>query len=183
MSNMTLSGDAREVSRAAGSTYHSAIDLSLEDGRNGLGYVLLRLSVLGLTKQDQDQLRELAQRAYQELDVAESASRIRMRESASPLAVAIADIVDDSPQGRKRMAMAGAVFGAYVGLVNTRLSGPDDFLKTIAGVLGAMAGAIAVSTSTFIQDEMEVESWRDFVERPKPEDMADASRGRDERRG
>ncbi len=43
MSNMTLSGDAREVSRAAGSTYHSAIDLSLEDGRNGLGYVLLEV--------------------------------------------------------------------------------------------------------------------------------------------
>ncbi len=88
-----------------------------------------------------------------------------MRETASPLAVAIADIVDDSPRGRKRMAMAGALFGAYAGLANTRLSGPDDLLKTMVGILGAIAGAIAVSTSAFIQGEMVVKSWGDFVER------------------
>jgi hypothetical protein len=161
MGNTTISGDVREIVRVAGSTYRHATSFSFDDARNGLKYALLRLSLLGLTDQDRVQLGELARLAYQELDVTKVASEIKNSETASQLAVAIADIVDHS-QGSKKMAMYGAVFGAYAALGG--LSGGKSS-EILTGVLGAIAGAVAVSTSKFTQDDMELNSWRNFVER------------------
>ena len=161
MGNTPVSDDAREITRVAGSTYRNAIRLSFDDARNGLKYALLRLSLLGLTDQDRLQLSELARLAYQELDVSKVAIEIRNSETASQLAVAIADIVDNS-QGSKKLALCGAVFGAYATLGGLSEGSSSQILR---GVLGAIAGAVAVSTIKFTQDEMELNSWRNFVER------------------
>jgi hypothetical protein len=122
-----------------------------------LSYPLLRLSLLGLTERDREQLLELARFAFQELDVSEAVHRIRDTESASPLAVAIASIVLHA-QPSKKMAMLGAVFGAYTGLF-------DPGGGTLKGVIGAMAGAVAMSTSEFIRNDLAVSSWWESVHR------------------
>jgi hypothetical protein len=115
MSDITISGDIQEISHEAGSAYNLVMSMSPEDVQSSrLSYLLLRLSSLGLTEWDQVQLLELARFAFQELDVTEAVHRIRDTESASPLAVAIASIVLHA-QPSKKMAMLGAVFGAYAG--------------------------------------------------------------------
>lgn len=163
MNSKTISADVHEFSRVAGSVhYKNAIDISsgsFGDARNGLKYALMRLSLLGLTEQDREQLGELARLAFQESDVTEAANHIKDRKSASPLAVAIADIVTESSahggQKMTKMAMLGALFGAYPARNDHNL---------LNGVLGAIAGAVAVATSKFIQDEMEANLWRKFAE-------------------
>ncbi len=170
MSKKKTFSDVQEFSRVTGSVhYRDATDFSsgsFGDARNGLIYALHRLSILGLTVQDREPLRELARLAFQESDVTEAANEIKSRESASPLAVAIADIVAASfSRGGKemtKMAMLGAVYGAYAGLKDGRL--PEDE-RVIKGIQGAIAGAVAVSTSKFIQDHIEVEQWREFAEK------------------
>ena len=163
MNNKTITDEVHEISRVAGSVhYKNAINFSsgsFGDARNGLKYVLMRLTLLGITEQDREQLGELARLAFQESDVMEAANQIKGRSSASPLAVAIADIVAASSEqgGQKmtKMAMLGAVFGAYPARKDHNI---------LNGILGAIAGAVAVTTSKFIQDDMEMKLWRQFVE-------------------
>ncbi len=68
-------------------------------------------------------------------------------------------------RGGKEMtkaAMVGAVFGAYAGLKNG--SGAEDE-KVLNGIQASIAGAVAASTSKFIQDNLERDEWRAFAER------------------
>jgi hypothetical protein len=80
----------------ASSEYDFATDFSLQDGRKGLKYMLLRLSLLGLTTEEQQELQELARLAFDGVGVTEIADRI-MGSGASPLAVAIAGVVQNVP--------------------------------------------------------------------------------------
>src|SRR5689334_22268570 len=157
MSTITIAGDVAEIARVAGVIhYHNAIDKSFDDARNGLRYILLRLSLLGLTDQDQAQLGELARLAFQASDVTEAVNQIKNRTSATPLAIAIADIVAAS-RGSQRIAMLGAVFGAYAAL---DAAGDGSGSHILQGVLGAIAGAVALSTSAFNQNALEENLWR-----------------------
>jgi hypothetical protein len=146
------------VSQIAGSNYESATQFSFGDARNGLKYVLLRLSQLGLPIEDQEQLRELGRLAFNGSDVKHVADRITNTESTSPLAMAIADIVlrSGTEMTSKKMAMLGAVFGAYAAISS---GGPNE------SVLGAIAGAVAVSTSELLQNVQQRDCWMNFVER------------------
>ena len=160
-------GDTQEIWQEAGQLYNSALDLSFEDVGGGLRYALLRLSTQGLTEQDQEELAELGRLAIQELDVEQAANRIRERADARPLAVAIADIVRHatfSGEGggtSTKMAMLGAVYGAYAGMAFS--PGGDD--PRGRSILGAIAGAIATSTNKVLQDTLEARSWQGFLER------------------
>jgi hypothetical protein len=160
MSSITISGDVPTIASSAGAThYHNATDKSFDDARRGLRYVLLRLSLLGLTEQDRAELGELARLAFQESDVTAAANQIKNRAAASPLAIAIADIVASS-RGSQRMAMLGAVLGAYAAL---HAVGDGSGSHIFQGVLGAIAGAVALSTSTFAQNALEENLWRKFA--------------------
>src|ERR1700730_4760056 len=115
----------------AGMNYDFATGLSFGDARNGLKYVLLRLSLLGLSAEDQQELRELAKLAFNDLDVKNAAARITNTNTASRLAVAIAEIVQRA--GEKiasststKMAMLGAVFGAYAAIREVRSDGGNE---------------------------------------------------------
>jgi hypothetical protein len=123
----------------AGSFDHD-IALFFEDGRLGLKYILLRLSVAGLTPQDQRNLRDLLATACKDQDVTQSAQRVREAEAVSPLAVAIADIVENARRKKKEAAL-GAIFGAH-GAVG---SGRDP-------IESAVAGAVAASAIAFLDD-------------------------------
>jgi hypothetical protein len=124
----------------ASDRFNEGIRLFGEDGEGGLRYILLRLELAGLTEQDQRNLGDLVAIACQGQDVMESADRVRKVESASPLAVAIADIVQKADSHRKAAAL-GAVFGAH-GAVG---SGGDP-------IEAAVAGAVAASSIALIDD-------------------------------
>jgi hypothetical protein len=123
----------------ASDRFNEGIRLFGEDGEGGLRYILLRLELAGLTEQDQRNLGDLVTIACQGQDVTESADRVRKAESASPLAVAIADIVQKANSHRKAVAL-GAIFGAH-GAV-----GSGDPIEA------AVTGAVAASSIAFIDD-------------------------------
>jgi hypothetical protein len=114
------------------------------DARNGLHYMLLRLSVAGLTTDEQEQLLELGARTFSGGDADNVASKIISNQQASPLAVAIASIVQKSRLSKK-MSMLGSVFGAYSALGEPT---PEHC------ILAAAAGAVALSTSEFLQQHV-----------------------------
>jgi hypothetical protein len=102
----------------AGSLYDRATDPgsgTFCDARNGLHYMLMRLSLAGLTTDEQEQLLELGAQTFSGGDADNVASKIISNEQATPLALAIASIVQKSRLSKK-MAMLGSVFGAYSAL-------------------------------------------------------------------
>jgi hypothetical protein len=109
-------------------------------GNRELRYHLLRLTAIGLRREEIEPLLVLARRAFAEADVAEQAAAITEDAGSSPLAVAIAGIVGAvgrGPGGVSRAgAMTGAIVGAYTGL------GDEGIDRTLAAVLGAVGGAL-----------------------------------------
>jgi hypothetical protein len=148
MNNVDISIDARDLALKAGESYRAALELTMGDAHAGLKYHLLRLSLLGLSEQDQKQLRELAELAFRDQDVAPSVDQINARKNASPLAVALADLIATAQH--KRMAVLAAVFGAYVGLA----SGSES--KVTNGISGAIAGVVAVTTNDFVLHQLDL---------------------------
>jgi len=140
MDNTTNSTDVAAIE--PGGRARSAIGLAMEDARLGLRYHLLRLSLLGLTNQDQKRLRELARLIFSEADVSEIAARIARRKTASPMSVAMSDLIASAPD--KRIALLGAIFGAYAGLSSA--GGPN----VSDAIVGAIAGGAAISTNDFV---------------------------------
>jgi hypothetical protein len=158
--------DAQDIWEEAGEVYRSGIGFSIQDSALGLRYPLRRLgSLLRLPEQDREELTELGRIVIQEGDVGEVADRIRERQDASPLAVAVAAIVQEarfSGGGDTRGAMLGAVFGAYAGLESSQ-TGDEPH---VGAVLGAIGGALAVTTYTQLQEILEARSlsWREWSE-------------------
>jgi hypothetical protein len=161
--------DTQDIWQEAGEVYDFAINFSVQDSFRALRYPLLRINdLLRLPEQEPkeglrgaEELTELGQIVIQEGDVGEVADRIRERQDASPLAVAIASIVQAS--GGDRRAMLGAVFGAYAGLESSQIRGYDPHVRA---VLGAIGGALAVTTYTQLQGQLEARSlsWREWSE-------------------
>ncbi len=156
--------EANDLSREAGGHFRSAVDLSFEDAmQQRLRYHLLRLTLVGLTREDVEDLGELGRLAFQESDVTGQATKIKQRPDASSLAFAIADILERAGGGVRgpvslRTVMLGAVLGAYASLGGVR-----DDAQTAAAVLGAIAGAVATSTRTFVLDNIDRRATAEYL--------------------
>ena len=157
--------EAREAARdLALSRFNEGMQFCSGDARNGLRYLLKRLSLLGLTQQDQTELRELGRLATQHTDVAELTEQIMTRATASPLAVAIAALVQRGGGDRDpAMLLFGAVFGAYAALDVG--SGGDPKLRLAYVVQAASAGAVAAATIRGTQEEHERTCWQLLVQK------------------
>jgi hypothetical protein len=153
-----------EMAYLAGELFRVAAGFSFEDAEpRRLRYHLLRLTVVGLAKEDVADLGELGRLAFQGSDVKTQATKIKQRVDASPLAFAIADIVEqagDVVGGRvdPKAVMLGAVLGAY-----TSLGGASDVPESSVATLGAIGGAVAASTSTFVADNINQQSWFEYL--------------------
>jgi hypothetical protein len=104
------------------------------------------LSVHGLSDHDQKELAELAKDVVEERDVTDTCKRITSRKSASPIAVAIAEIVV-SARRSKWMAMLGSVVGAHAAL-SLSAGGQND---VGFDVVGAIVGAACLESGEFLQ--------------------------------
>jgi hypothetical protein len=134
--------------------FDSAADFVGEDIENQLlRYHLLRLTVVGLRRQEIEPLLALARQAFAEADVTEQVEAITGASDSSPLAVAIAGIVAAAPRAvpgsaPRASAMTGAVVGAYAALRD------DSSDRMLTAVLGAVGGALARSFGPSVDEQI-----------------------------
>jgi hypothetical protein len=140
-------------------TEHSFRDIDIH--QFGVKYVLLRLSTLGLTPEDQAELKELARLVTQNMDPAAVANKIVNRPTASPVAAAIAALVLRG-RGSQKAILFGALFGAYATLDTLNRADPNALQHTLQAV---SAGAVAAATIQFTQEQSEAEAWRLLLQR------------------
>ncbi len=152
-----------EIPAESGENFRTAAGFGVEDAQlRGLRYHLLRLTAIkgGLAQDDVRDLSELGRLAFEESEVTGQVRRIKARPGSSRLAVAIADIVEmGSPRGTRREVMMGAVLGSYASL--GRISGVDELL---VATIGAIAGAVAVTTNNFIGEINDPQSWSHYLD-------------------
>src|SRR5262245_50718964 len=153
-------GDVNAFAAEAGTLYLGAVGLNQEDFQlRALKYPLLRLSVHGLSAEDQKDLAELAKDVVDDRDVTAACERITKRTSANPIAVAIAQIVG-AARASKWKAMLGSVIGAHAAL-SLSLGDKDDMGFDI---LGAIVGATCLDSEAFVQQAIG-DDLKAFVER------------------
>jgi hypothetical protein len=138
----------------AGERFEDAIRFAFQDAQQRrLRYHLLRLTVAGLGHDEVRPLVELGRLVFAGADCTEQARAIRARPGASPLASALADIVERGPvsaqAGSHTDVLLGAVTGAYAGLRKAGSGDPEQ-----AAVLGAVGGATAGAVGRFVRDRI-----------------------------
>jgi hypothetical protein len=156
--------DSDDLSRMAGENFGFAVQMSFEDAmQRRLRYHLLRLTAVGLRLDEVEDLGELGRLSFEESDVTGQTAKIKERQGASSLAFAIADIVERAGRGvggpvSHRGVFTGAVLGAYAAVFS--VAGQD---QTAVAILGAVGGAVATSTSTFIADQIPEASLSEYL--------------------
>ena len=149
--------DTQALARDAGRRFEEAVNYAIEDAQlRLLRYHLLRLTVVGLSRDELPLIVDLARRAFDDADVADQATAIRERSGASDLACAIAGIAERSraggPFGRRGDVVVAAVVGAYAAMMDAGSGNDAD--ATTAAVLGAIGAGTAATVGPFIQEQI-----------------------------
>jgi hypothetical protein len=157
--------------RDAGERFENGLGFAVDDAmQRRLRYHLLRLTVVGLSRDEIPLIVDLARQAFEDADVADRARAIRERPGASVLAAAIAGIVERSGTGNqfapRAQVVVGAVLGAYAGLTDAGSADPDE--ATTAAVLGAVGGATAVSLGRFVSEQVGRVGVADYLRTDDP---------------
>jgi hypothetical protein len=156
-----------EASEPAGERFRSAAQFATEDAELlHFRYHLRRLTVVGLTDHDVEDLHELGRLAFQGSDVAKQVANITGRKDASPLAVALAEIVGEGARSASgadsiRSLAFGAVLGAYAALGEPDTGDRDA--QRAAAVIGAIGGAVATTTATMVTGALLQRSWSSYL--------------------
>lgn len=136
--------------------FQEAAGFAFEDAQlRRLHYHLLRLTVVGLTRPDVAELGDLGRLVFTDADYAGQVAAIRGRADASPLASAIAEIMETAASGvggpaRPAAVLLGAVLGAHAGF---GFEQPDE--RARAAIAGAVGGAVAGSVGELVQRTIE----------------------------
>ncbi|MFF4161553.1 hypothetical protein [Streptomyces sp. NPDC001678] len=156
--------EATSISRKAAEYFGDAASFIAEDARiERFRYHLIRLRAsAGLTDKDVEELGELGRLVFQEDKATDQAAKIVNRADASPLAVTIATVVGEGAPwpADPKAAMLGAVLGAYMSL--SAFSGSSTEVSLFA-TLGAVAGALATSASTFVMENIKQIPLGDYL--------------------
>jgi hypothetical protein len=108
----TANSDPAAFAQNAAQLCSSAISLNREDARLGLKYLLLRLTTVGLKSEEVAELQKLGIAVFKKSDIKQAIQSVR-RASASPLAVAIANVVEGAPADQRQSVLMGAVLSAH----------------------------------------------------------------------
>lgn len=152
--------------RDAGERFEEAVGYASEDAEQRLlRYHLLRLTVVGLSRDEIPLILELARQAFADGDVTEQARAITERPGATEIAVAIAEVAARSRSGEPFAArgevVVGAVLGAYASMRDAGSGVPDA--DTTAAVLGAVGAGIAVSVGRFVQQQIAAVGLEEYL--------------------
>jgi hypothetical protein len=148
--------DTQTLARDAGRRFEEAVNYAIEDAQlRLLRYHLLRLTVVGLGRDELPLIVDLARRAFDDADVADQATAIRERPGASELACAIAGIAERSraggPFGRRGDVVVAAVVGAYAAMMDAGSGNDAD--ATTAAVLGAVGAGTAATVAQYLSSD------------------------------
>ena len=134
-------------------------NLSEEDSRLGLKYILLRLrDRVKITGEDLDRLHELVAAACHDGDITAAVNKIRSSQPVPPFSAAIADIVESANDHRRAVSL-GAVFGAH----GMACAAPSDDARLDWAISGAVAGAIAAAANARLEDRSQGIGPDDFL--------------------
>ena len=140
-----------------GQRFDDALQFAFQDAmQRRLRYHFLRLTLAGLDFDEEvPMLVELGRLAFEDADVSDQVRAIRERPGASPLAAALAEIVERAQPGdgdfaRRAPVLVGAAIGAYAAIRDA--GGPD--LRVEAAVLGAIGGGTAAAVGGFVQEQI-----------------------------
>ena len=158
--------ETHTLSSDAGQRFDEAVDYAFEDAQQRLlRYHLLRLTVVGLSRDEIPLIVELARGAFDDADVAGQVRAITDRPGVSVLASAIAGVVErirsGNPFAPRGHVVVGAVVGAYAAMKDAG-SGNQEDART-AAVLGAVGGGTAVSVGPFIQEQIAAVGVRAYL--------------------
>jgi len=153
----TQNSDATAFAENAAQLFNSAISLSREDARLGLKYLLLRLTTVGLKSDEVGELQQLGIAVFKNADIALPLQNIR-KPLASPLAVAIANVLEAVPPDRRQSVFLAAVLSAHAAHnVGERRS---DLV-----LFAAVNGAATAQTTILTQDLIAHRHGLEFAER------------------
>jgi len=139
-----LRNDLAVFAQQAAVLCQRAIERNREDAHLGLKYILLRLTTVGLTMDDVNELQKLAVGLFEKDDIAPLVKKIVHHKSASPLAVAIANAVEATPEAQRQDVFLGAVLSAHAA---------HDVSERDAGsvLFAAVNGAATIRTTALTQ--------------------------------
>jgi hypothetical protein len=155
----SLLADSAAFAQKAADLCHRALERNREDARLGLKYILLRLTTVGLTTEDVGELQKLAVAVFDKTDIAPAVKKIGQHKSASPLAVAIANVVAAVPEAQRQDVLLGAVLSAHAA---HDVSERDAALVLFA----AVNGAATVQTHALTQEFLAHGKAREWALRP-----------------
>lgn len=143
--------------RDAGQRFEEAMNFAVEDAEQRLlRYHLLRLTVVGLSRDEVPLILDLARQAFADGDLTEQVRAISDRPGATELASAIAAVAERSRTGGlfngRGEIVVGAVLGAYASMRDAGSGDPDA--ATTAAVLGAVGGGTAASVDRFVREQI-----------------------------
>lgn len=148
---MTPSASPNPVAMAqmAANLCQSAIERHRQDAHLGLEYLLKRMTVAGLALDDIPGLKQLGIAVLKNSDINPAVNRIRGRDSVTPIAVAIANVVDAAPSDQRQVVFLGAVLGAHSAV---DIGQGDHALAVFAVITAAATAQTAILTQAFIAD-------------------------------
>jgi hypothetical protein len=164
--------ETQTTPRDAGERFDEAVGFAAEDAmQRRLRYHLLRLTVVGLDRDEIPLILELAQLAFDDQDLAVRAAAIRDRPGASAIAAAIAGVAERSrtgggPFAARGAAVIGAVVGAYAAMADAGSGHPAD--ASTAAVLGAVGGGTAVSVDRFVHEQILAVGLQEYLSATEP---------------
>src|SRR3954454_4937233 len=92
---------------------NAAVALNREDARLGFKYLLLRLTTVGLAAEEVGLIQKLAVAVFKNADIGSAVQDIREIKSSSPIATAIANVVEAAPANQRQSVLLGAVLSAH----------------------------------------------------------------------
>jgi hypothetical protein len=149
--------DSSAFAQNAAQLADSAISLSREDAHLGLKYLLLRLTTVGLKTEEVPELQKLGIAIFKKADIAEAIKKIQ-HPSASPLAVAFANVVQRVPADQRQVVFMGAVLSAHAA------HNVGDRRADLV-LFAAVNGAATVQTTALVQELIGHGHGLDFAQR------------------
>ena len=145
----------------AKNAFQFGTNMSEEDSRLGLKYILLRLrDRVNITNEDLDRLRDLVTAACRDEDITAAVNGIRNSLPVPPFSAAIADVIESGNDHRKAVCL-GAIFGAH----GMACAAPSDDVRLDWAISGAVAGAIAAGAIARLEDRSQGIGPDDFLVR------------------
>jgi len=140
--------------------YRAAISLAEEDARQrALKYFLMRLEIVGVTLDETEPLRQIAESVIIGADPTSAIEAYLKAPTTSPVGSALATIVLQEVPERRREALLGAILGAHAAAATSFGFKPDPGTIVASAVIGAATTTNFAMLTRMLFDR----SWTEYA--------------------